>query len=49
MRIADIPTPALLLDADLFHANVRRMSTFAARHDKKLISTDRGVGYVIKG
>ena len=36
MKVQDIPTPALLLDADLFESNIRRMADHAARAGKKL-------------
>jgi D-serine deaminase-like pyridoxal phosphate-dependent protein len=36
MRVHELPTPALLLDADLFEANLRRMSEHMARAGKKL-------------
>lgn len=36
MIIGDLPTPALLLDRDVFEANLRRMADFAARAGKKL-------------
>src|SRR5262245_26481388 len=36
MRLQDLPTPALLLDADLFESNIRRMADHAAGAGKKL-------------
>jgi 3-hydroxy-D-aspartate aldolase len=36
MNILDLPTPALLLDADLFESNILRMAKHAARADKTL-------------
>lgn len=36
MTVADIPTPALLLDADLFKANIQRMADHVAHAGKKL-------------
>lgn len=35
--LADIETPALLLDADVLDANVARMAELAARHDVRLL------------
>lgn len=36
MRLQDLSTPALLLDADLFESNIRRMAEHATRAGKKL-------------
>jgi D-serine deaminase-like pyridoxal phosphate-dependent protein len=36
MKIVDLPTPALLLDAELFDANIRRMAEHAAKAGKEL-------------
>lgn len=36
MTIAELPTPALLLDEDLFEANIQRMAQHAASAGKKL-------------
>lgn len=36
MTIQELPTPALLLDADLFRSNIRRMAAHAAASGKKL-------------
>lgn len=33
---ADLPTPALLIDLDIFERNVKRMADYAARHKKQL-------------
>jgi 3-hydroxy-D-aspartate aldolase len=33
---ADLPTPALLIDLDLFEGNVKRMADYAAAHKKQL-------------
>ena len=34
MTIEDLPTPALLLEAELFEANIRRMAEHAAKAEK---------------
>ena len=36
MRVADLPTPALLLDAELFEANIQRMARHCSQAGKKL-------------
>ena len=36
MRVAELPTPALLLDLDLFESNIQRMAQHAAQAGKKL-------------
>lgn len=36
MRVQDLPTPALLLDAETFESNIRSMAGFVARYGKKL-------------
>jgi 3-hydroxy-D-aspartate aldolase len=36
MRVAELPTPALLLDLDLFESNIQRMAQHATQAGKKL-------------
>ncbi len=36
MKIAELPTPALLLDLELFESNLRRMADYVAQNGKKL-------------